>query len=223
MAKSLDDVFDLFVPDRPSGPGEPPRRTPAAADFHRDPETVLAVPIEDDDLTRANLAWNLAASIARLGRRIVLFCHDKGALWPRAAPPRGLRCLCVGSRSDPWVAGRIAALPHDLRLVALPWARLSGIATAGAAPASLLIFTSGARPTSALATRHLAALRRVAPSLRVMEVATRRAPGPAEGDSTAGLSGLDDLRSPLGARGSLEPNTSLGRELASLSARILAP
>jgi hypothetical protein len=120
------------------------------------------------------------------------------------------------------VAGRIAAQAQDLRLVALPWARLSGVAAEGAAPSSLLIFTNGSQPTSAPAVQHLAALRRAAPSLRVMEVATRRAPGAAGHEPTAGISGLDDLRSPLGTRGSLEPNTALGRELASLSARLLA-
>lgn len=121
MPRDLADVLHYFLPETEGAPAEPrsdeaapaaasPLRTEArptqpAPDLGPPPLPLLGIPLEDRDVVRAALAWNLGVETARLGAASTLVVPEadrSGVLWPQDAPgPLGSELLFAPAKDVP--------------------------------------------------------------------------------------------------------------------------
>ncbi len=201
MAKKLDDVFDLFVPD--TARARPDTRDPLA----------IATAVSAGDLTCANLSWNTAASIARSGHSVTLFCDSPttSPVWPREETPRGL-CLRRAPRSDVRLAAEMARVDRaQVVFIALPWARLARAAAKGLRLDLFLRFACGN------AAKDVAHTECELPGVRQIRVSVDRSGGR---DVDAMLC-LDDLFRAVAVRRGLPENCVLSRQLDDLTRKLI--
>ncbi len=140
MPRDLADVLHHLIPEagetRETRPAPEPVTRPAPPDDSRRrarDTRLLALPIGEDDVVRAALAWNLAVEITRLATPTTVVAPDGGdpALWPEAVDSLGTRIVRVS-------AGDLAEL-EQAATRARAAARDAGTAHGAAEPGIVLV------------------------------------------------------------------------------------